>query len=200
MLHFTTKPGVNPAPQTFNVINGDTFGSTLNFTAAVATAGTWASLNPGTGKTLGSVGQPITVSVAVGAMGIGEYDTSITVTGMNTMPATVTLPVHLSVTASGIVPDAGSDASSGPDGGPAGTGGAMGAGGGSGSGGSVNTGGAAGSVGPAGTTTGGRGPSGEDSGCGCRVGGGTSGGRALFVAALAVLASLRRRSERRRTR
>ena len=133
MLTFTTKPGMNPAPQTLTVVNADHFGSTLQFTAAVAAAGTWASLTPATGSTIGSAGQPLSVSVAVGAMGIGEYDTSITVTGMGATPASVTVPVHLSVTMTGIAPDAGvgNDASVRPDGGTTttGAGGATGAGG-----------------------------------------------------------------------
>jgi len=196
-LTFTTRPGVNPAPQTLTVVNGDNFGSTLQFTAAVAAAGTWAALNPLSGQTIGATGQPLTVTVSVGAMGIGEYDTSIAVTGMNATPPTVTVPVHLSVTASGLSPDAGSDASVGSDGaasttGAAGStgsgGGATGAGGGAiGSGGTTGAGGSAGSN--VGATTGGPGSS-ADSGCGCRVGRTSEDSRMLVLAGLALVASL----------
>jgi MYXO-CTERM domain-containing protein len=213
MLTFTTKPGVNPAPQTLTVVNADHFGSTLQFTAAVAAAGTWASLNPTTGSTIGSAGQPLTVSVAVGAMGIGEYDTSITVTGMGANPASLVVPVHLSVTMSGIAPDAGvvSDAGPRPDGGTTGAGGSTGAGGATGTGGAVGTGGGAtgtsttatgtstgsgGGTTTGGTTTGGAPPAGDDSGCGCRVARNVSAWRALVGLGLALAFARRRRRTR----
>jgi MYXO-CTERM domain-containing protein len=175
MLTFTTKPGVNPAPQTLTVVNADHFGTTLQFNTAVAAAGAWASLNPTMGSTLGATGMPLTVSVTVGTMGIGEYDTSITVTGTGATPAMATVPVHLSITSTGIPPDAGSDASVGSDGGMTTTGGAgaTGAGGSTGAGGAVGTGGtstgATTGTTTGGTTTGGHPPAGDDSGCGCRV-------------------------------
>jgi photosystem II stability/assembly factor-like uncharacterized protein len=206
MLSFVTKPGVNPAPQTLTVVNADHFGTTLQFSADVAAMGTWASLNPTSGSALGAVGQPLSVAVAVGTMGIGEYDTSITVTGMGgATPATLAVPVHLSITMSGMAPDAGSDASVAPDGGTTtGGAGATGGGGSTGAGGAVGTGGG-GPTGTAGTSSGsgtttagattGGGPGGpsQDTGCGCRVSRASWSGRSLFALGLALAFGWRRR-------
>ncbi len=172
-LQFVAKPGQNPMPQTVTVNNGDTFGTTLQFTAAAA-GGAWLSVNPGTGKVLGAVGQPLAVTVDAAGVALGEYDATINLSAMNATPASVSVPVHLSITPTGILPDAGSDGTS------TGTGGSTS--GSTGSGGSSTGGTSTGSVGPSGTTSGANG--GDDSGCGCRIGRGPEGSSRAFVAML----------------
>jgi MYXO-CTERM domain-containing protein len=136
-------------------------------------------------------------------MSIGEYDSAITVSAMNATPASITVPVHLSVTMSGIAPDAGGVGPA-PDG-------SVGAGGGSGTGAggsSIGAGTTTGSVGGAtgsggssttggvNTTTGAAPGSGDDGGCGCRVGQSSRDSLSWGAAGLLLLASLAARRRR----
>jgi hypothetical protein len=217
-LVFNARPGQTPSAQTVTVSNGDTGGSTLNFTAA-AMGAAWLSVTPGMGRAVGGMaGMPLSVSVSTGGLGLGDYMGNIVLSAPNANPTSITVPVQLHISDTpppvdaGGSQDAGADVSSGAttgSGGGPGTGttsttgsagasvATTGAGGAPGTGGSNST-----PSGTGGSNSGGPGTAGDDGGCGCRIARGEA-GRSLFVVALTALASIgsivrrRRRATRR---
>jgi photosystem II stability/assembly factor-like uncharacterized protein len=218
-LAFFARPGQTPPAQTLTVSNGDPTGSTLNFTAA-ATGAAWLSVTPGMGTAVGgAAGMALNVAASTTGLGLGDYMGSITLAAPNASPMSVTVPVVLHITDSGMPPsDAGSDAGPGKgdasaDGsatggsGGAATGGSGGATGGGMSGGTAGAGGPTGGAGnrPAGSggsnPSTGAGGSGEDTGCGCRLAQTEPSSRwVALVLAAASLALARRRAREPRER
>jgi len=205
-LVFYARPGQTPAAQTVTVSNADTAASTLQFNAA-PTGATWLTVTPTSGAAVGGAapGIPLSVSVSTAGLGLGDYMGSLSLSAPGSDPPTVTVPVQLHISETGLPPsdagsggatDAGVDGSTGGSGGSAsgpdaatGSGGATGMGGAQGaSGGSSGVGGNGNPAGP--------GVAGDDGGCGCRIAQKEGTSRPLFMAifvALASLASARRR-------
>src|SRR5262249_12125216 len=107
-------PAQTPPAQTLTVSNGDPMGSSLNFTAA-ATGAAWLSVTPTMGTAVGgAAGMPLSVAVSTTGLGLGDYMGSITLSAPNAKPTSVTVPVVLHITDSGMPPaDAGSEAGTG---------------------------------------------------------------------------------------
>jgi MYXO-CTERM domain-containing protein len=167
----------------------------------------------------GAAGMPLSVAVSTTGLGLGDYMGSITLSAPNAKPTSVTVPVVLHITDSGMPPadagsdtgmgsaDAGTDSSMSTGSGGAATGGAAGQGGATSGGAGSGTAGAGGATGGSGTTQAGSGGSisstgaggsGTDSGCGCRVAETErSSPWAAIAAAMASLAIVRRRAKRR---